>query len=234
MPPVSQGPLFFCQHKPMVRTVSLQASDVQRALGSRPVSRTAHFVLHALALPASAGAPALALRSRGKAADSCELSTGHGSESLVLVDDSLVQMPSDTAPLLPQWRLGLVLPKKQARRSVTRSLIRHQAREALRRHAPAVFGATPASGQVVDAWVVRLKTPFDRSQYPSAASEALKLAVRQELDELWGRMTQGGWRLPEAVTVSATPAPAAKVGKAIKAIKANNGPTVSPLPKAAS
>ncbi|MEY2842910.1 MAG: hypothetical protein RI920_947 [Pseudomonadota bacterium] len=193
MPPVSQGPLFFCQHKPMVRTVSLQASDFQRALGSRPVSRTAHFVLHALPVlpphrPANPG----------------DLSTGLGSETLVLVDDSPAQRPSATAPLLPQWRLGLVLPKKQARRSVTRSLIRHQAREALRRHAPAVFGATPASGQVVDGWVVRLKTPFDRTQYPSAASEALKLAVRQELDELWGRMAQGGWRLPE--TVSAKPA----------------------------
>jgi ribonuclease P protein component len=201
MPPVSQGPLFFCQHKPMVRTVSLQASDFQRALGSRPVSRTAHFVLHALPLHGPA--------------DSSELSTGPGADTLVLVDDSPAQLPSDTAPLLPQWRLGLVLPKKQARRSVTRSLIRHQAREALRRHAPAVFGATPASGQVVDGWVVRLKTPFDRSQYPSAASEALKLAVRQELDELWGRMAQGGWRLPEAL-----PAKPAWVAKAAKVAKA--------------
>ncbi len=180
----------------MVRAVSLQASDFQRALGSRPVSRTAHFVLHALPWPA----PAVD-----------KLSTGPGRQAPSLVDDLSASASDDTAPLPVQWRLGLVLPKKQARRSVTRSLIRHQAREALRRHAPAVLGATPASAQAVNGWVVRLKTPFDRQQYPSAASDALKLAVRQELDELWGKLAQGGWRLPEVTR----PAPVARDGTAL-------------------
>lgn len=84
----------------------------------------------------------------------------------------------------PGWRLGLVLPKKQARRSVTRSLMRHQAREAFRRHAPRVQAAG-RHGPEVDGWVLRLRAPFDRQAYPSAASAALSLAVRQELDELW-------------------------------------------------
>jgi ribonuclease P protein component len=83
--------------------------------------------------------------------------------------------------------LGLVLPKKQARRSVTRSLLRHQAREAFRRHAPRVQAAG-RHGAEVDGWVVRLRAPFDRKQFPSAASEALSAAVRQELDELWSRL----------------------------------------------
>jgi ribonuclease P protein component len=149
----------------MVRAVSLHASDFQRALGSRPVSRTAHFVLHVLPPQLSTGSPVAAT---------------------VLVDDAG----------LPVWRLGLVLPKKQARRSVTRSLIRHQARDALSRYTPAVVQGTPASAQGVDGWVLRLRSPFERSQYPSAASDALKAAVRHELDELWGRLAQGGWRVP--------------------------------------
>jgi ribonuclease P protein component len=171
-----QGPLFFCQHKPMVRAVSLHASDFQRALGSRPVSRTAHFVLHALPPQLSTGSPVAAG---------------------VLVDDAG----------LPVWRLGLVLPKKQARRSVTRSLIRHQARDALSRYTGAVVQGTPAAAQAVDGWVLRLRSPFERGQYPSAASDALKAAVRLELDELWGRLAQGGWRLP-------APSPAAPGRKA--------------------
>ena len=85
------------------------------------------------------------------------------------------------------WRLGLVLPKKQARRSVTRSLMRHQARAAFGRHAPRVQAAG-RHGPEVDGWVVRLRAPFDRQQFPSAASEALSAAVRQELDELWSRL----------------------------------------------
>ena len=87
------------------------------------------------------------------------------------------------------WRLGLVLPKKQARRSVTRSLIRHQVREALRRHAPDIWAAG-RHGAEVDGWVVRLKAPFDRQLYPSAASPALNLAVRDELNELWSRLAR--------------------------------------------
>ena len=86
-------------------------------------------------------------------------------------------------------RFGLVLPKKQARRSVTRSLIRHQAREALRRHAPGLVGQR-RFGRELDAWVLRLRAPFDRQQFPSAASSALSAAVRLELDELWGRLAQ--------------------------------------------
>lgn len=109
-----------------------------------------------------------------------ELSTGSSEGVSLLVDDSVMAES-------PRWRLGLVLPKKQARRSVTRSLMRHQAREAFRRHAPKVLAAG-RHGPEVDGWVVRLRAPFDRKLFPSAASEALSAAVRQELDELWARL----------------------------------------------
>ena len=129
-----------------------------------------------------------------RSASNLDLSTALVDEVALPVDDPVAKT-GDAAEQV--WRLGMVLPKKQARRSVTRSLIRHQVREALRRHAMAVRAASPESAVAVDGWVLRLRSPFDRQQYPSAASDALKLAVRQEMDELWARMTRAGWRLPE-------------------------------------
>ena len=134
-------------------------------------------------------------------AESAKLSTGEGAGTDALVDDLAADISSsDLSGGQLTWRLGLVLPKKQAKRSVTRSLMRHQAREALRRYAPAVI-AQGRYGAEVDGWVLRLRAPFDRQQFPSAASEALKVAVRQELDELWQRL--------------ASPAPASAGGRSM-------------------
>jgi ribonuclease P protein component len=133
------------------------------------VARTAHFSLHVLLRPEPE-----------KVAGTADLSTGLAEGGGLLVDDCAATAASG-------WRLGLVLPKKQARRSVTRSLLRHQAREAFRRHAPRLMAAG-RHGAEVDGWVVRLRAPFDRKLFPSAASEALSAAVRQELDELWSRL----------------------------------------------
>ncbi|MGC4061823.1 MAG: ribonuclease P protein component [Aquabacterium sp.] len=164
-----------------MRPPSLKAADFQRALGSRPVSRTAHFVLHVLPRPeAGSGTSASAAGDVPPELSTTDMAAVEG-----LVDDP-VEIALGVG--LKAWRLGLVLPKKQARRSVTRSLIRHQAREALRRHAPGVR-ADGRYGDEVDGWVVRLRAPFDRQQFPSAASTALQALVRQELDELWSRLT---------------------------------------------
>ena len=149
-----------------MRPPSLKAADFQQALGTRPVARTSHFVLHTL-LRTTGNRPSVL-------SDNPELSTD-------LTD--LVEVPVD------DWRFGVVFPKRLARRSVTRSLLRHQAREALRRHAPAVM-ASGLFGVDVSGWVVRLKAPFDRQTFPSAASDALNAVVRQELDELWTRLIQ--------------------------------------------
>ena len=114
------------------------------------------------------------------------LSTDEGLQAVMCVDECVLTLP-ELGPVV--WRLGLVLPKKQARRSVTRSLIRHQAREALRRHVPEVWAAGH-HGPEVDGWVLRLKAPFDRQVFHSAASQALNLAVRAELDQLWSRLSR--------------------------------------------
>ena len=155
-----------------MKPASLKSSDFQQALGTRPVSTTAHFALHAL----------------WRRPGSVQLSTTPSLGTPPAVDDMV-------------GRLGLVVPKKQARRSVTRSLIRHQARESVRRHAVAALsrlrpvGQGDAQGQSAEpvplsAWVVRLTRGFDRAEFPSAASEALSAAVRRELDELWARVRE--------------------------------------------
>lgn len=71
---------------------------------------------------------------------------------------------------------GAVVPKRHARRSVTRSLLKRQIRAAVDRQ-PALPGGL---------WVVRLRSPFAREQFPSAASEALRRAARDELDAVLG------------------------------------------------
>ncbi len=75
--------------------------------------------------------------------------------------------------------VGVVLPKRWARRAVTRNAIRRQIYELSRLHADALPHA---------AWVVRLRSEFSRKQFVSATSEPLKRAVRAELEQLLGRV----------------------------------------------
>lgn len=84
----------------------------------------------------------------------------------------------DELPPKGCW-LGAIVPKRNAKRSVTRSLLKRQIRQ--------VF----SEGQAAlppGLWVVRLRAPFDRKQFPSAASDALRAAVRAELLQLVGRV----------------------------------------------
>jgi ribonuclease P protein component len=96
------------------------------------------------------------------------LSTGDAPEVTTPVDDS---------PDGVQWG-GCVVPKRHARRAVTRSLLKRQIRAALDRHAAVL----PAG-----LWLVRLKAPFVPAAFPSAASAALDAAARAELDVLLAR-----------------------------------------------
>ena len=75
----------------------------------------------------------------------------------------------------PVLRLGLVVPKRHARRAVTRTLVKNQLRDAMRRHLPHL-----AAGD----WVLRLRAPIDRTRFPSARSDALALELRGEIDRL--------------------------------------------------
>ena len=74
-----------------------------------------------------------------------------------------------------QW-IGAMVPKRWARRAVTRNLIKRQI------HALADLGhLPPASGAVL----VRLRASFHTGAFVSAASPALRQAVRAELLRLF-------------------------------------------------
>lgn len=73
--------------------------------------------------------------------------------------------------------VGFVIPKRNARRAVTRVAIRRQMRAAVARH-----GAGLAAGE----WALRLRVPWDPKQFRSATSAGLVEAVRAELDALLG------------------------------------------------
>jgi ribonuclease P protein component len=73
-----------------------------------------------------------------------------------------------------QHWLGAVLPKRLARRAVTRNLLRRQIRAALQRHQASLPGGL---------WLVRLRQGFARTEFVSAASDALRRAARAELDQ---------------------------------------------------
>jgi len=81
-----------------------------------------------------------------------------------------------TRPVDESLRLGQTVPKRYARRAVSRNLIRRQARAAFERHAGRL-----ARGD----WFIRLRAPFAPALFPSAASLALKRAVKSELDALF-------------------------------------------------
>jgi ribonuclease P protein component len=82
----------------------------------------------------------------------------------------------------PALRVGVLVPKRHARRSVTRSLLKREMRAGVARRAHRL-----APG----LWLVRLRAPFDPALFPSAASAALREAARAELDKLLDACT---WR----------------------------------------
>ncbi len=76
--------------------------------------------------------------------------------------------------------MGAMVPKRWAKRAVTRNTIRRQIHAVSHEFAPALQQA---------AHVVRLRSGFDKVQFASATSEALKSAVRDELKQLFMRAT---------------------------------------------
>lgn len=86
------------------------------------------------------------------------------------------QQPVDDLP--DRLWLGCVVPKRHARRAVTRNLLKRQLR--------AAFDAR--AGQLAQGlWLVRLVAPWSRDEYVSAASRALARASRAEIDALLQR-----------------------------------------------
>ena len=86
---------------------------------------------------------------------------------------------SDLFPGPDRTWLGAMVPKRWARRAVTRNTIKRQIYSVSLQ-----FETSLPQG----AHVVRLRSGFDRKVFVSATSEALKLAVRTELLQLFGSL----------------------------------------------
>ena len=130
----------------------------QAALSGSTVSRTPHFALHRLSLPES-------------------LLTGDTSATQGTPSGSNTDTPGPLFKTQDVW-LGAMVPKRWARRAVTRNAIKRQ------------IYAISAEFEVrlpCAAHVVRLRSEFDRRQFISATSPLLKNAVRLELEQLFER-----------------------------------------------
>ena len=132
--------------------------DFERVLRSASRARTPHFAVHHV------HASALPVENASSGPAAAELSTDATLPGASPVDES------------PLKRFGVVVPKRHARRAVTRTLLKRQIYAASDRHAAALDAGT---------WVVRLRAPFDKATFPSAASQALRLVARDELETLF-------------------------------------------------
>jgi ribonuclease P protein component len=138
--------------------VSLGGDAVKALLSAPTVAKTAHFVLQA--------APDKPV--------SQELPTGVAPDKTESVDNSVSLNSSARRPIA----LALVVPKRHAKRAATRNLVKRQMREALRRCCTDWFGRQ---------LLIRQRSAFSASQFRSAASDALRQAVRGELDLLFAQ-----------------------------------------------
>lgn len=129
-------------------------SQFQAVLAGQKVTATAHFALHRCALNGAPHhlAPAPAANTPG-------------------------------SPLFSQggvW-IGAMVPKRWAKRAVTRNSIKRQIYNVSSAYESALSSA---------AHVVRLRSTFDRATFFSASSNALKQAVRKELAQLFSATVQ--------------------------------------------
>lgn len=126
----------------------MRSADFQRALGVKPCARTEHFALHHVVPCAEAIGD--------------KLSTAPVGNVKSAVDETR--------------RLGLVVPKRMARRAVTRNLVKRQGRAAF----------ADARGRLAQGdWLIRLRKGFDLRVFASAGSDGLRRAVGAEVHELF-------------------------------------------------
>ena len=78
--------------------------------------------------------------------------------------------------------MGAMVPKRWAKRAVTRNAIKRQTYSVSTDFEPLLAMA---------AYVVRLRVGFDRKQFISATSDELKASVRLELQQLFAKATAG-------------------------------------------
>jgi len=131
----------------------------QAVLNGVTIAKTEHFVLHRKNIFSSeVGGQALS-------------DVGSKEVSPKLVGEDLQRQPLSLFPVQDVW-FGAMVPKRWAKRAVTRNAIKRQIYTVT-----AEFQACYPHA----AFVVRLRREFSRKQFVSAASSALKDAVRCEV-----------------------------------------------------
>ena len=144
------------------------------------VARTPHFALHRLLF-----------------SDACTATPDAAADNAVVLNSDHAPAVSTAPANHPQplpaagalhplfgvnavW-MGAMVPKRWARRAVTRNTIKRQ-----------IYAVSAAleGNFCVAAHVVRLRSTFDRKQYLSATSDQLKHDVRSELQQLFAAAVQ--------------------------------------------
>jgi ribonuclease P protein component len=129
-------------------------AQFQAVMGGSTLARTPHFALHQTGL-------------------------GHARPAV-----GAASLADASVPLLfpvPAVWMGAQVPKRWARRAVTRNTIKRQ-----------IYSVCSDFESRLDraAHVVRLRAVFDRARFVSATSDQLKHAVRDELLQLFERATR--------------------------------------------
>jgi ribonuclease P protein component len=104
--------------------------------------------------------------------------TAHFALHACPVQSTEVEMTDAAPALFPAqalW-LGAMVPKRWAKRAVTRNTIKRQIY---------AVAAQYQAQLVPQAHLVRLRAGFDRAVFVSACSDALKAAIRTELNQLF-------------------------------------------------
>ena len=140
-------------------------ADFERLLATSPRWRSAHFAIH-------------------------HVTDGAMHSELAPMqpeDQKLSTEPFDIRPVpvdkMTRVCLGVAVPKRHARRAVTRNLIRRLVKVVFTRH----LAEVPAGH-----WLVRLRSPFAAREFVSANSQVFARAVRSELEKLVGAITGPG------------------------------------------
>jgi ribonuclease P protein component len=101
-------------------------------------------------------------------------------------DTVTAEADSASFPVRAVW-LGAMVPKRWAKRAVTRNAIRRQIY---------AVSACYEAEMAERAQVVRLRAEFDRTQFPSATSQALIAAVKAELHLLFAHLQPAAPKTP--------------------------------------
>lgn len=146
----------------------LRAADFERLLKTPSRARSPLFAVHHLD-----DRPSAAPRPK-------RLSTGSDQLTHNVVDDLPATSPGTPTGVDGHW-LGFVVPKRLARRSVTRNLIRRLGRASLLAQLGSDAPLPPG------LWALRLRAPIAKAEFPSADSDALRKRLHEDLALLWRR-----------------------------------------------